>query len=494
MLTDWVLIHRLAREVEQRLAGARADDVGLLPDGRVAVLFRRRGTASLLAIDPFSSPPVVTIEDGELGIGPEPGFVRALARALRGMHLKSVSSRRDDRLMRLRFAARSTFGVGEELDLYVELVPRYGNVVLAKGGTVVAALKEFGVADNARRAVAAGMPYALPPLPERPVTLAAPQAELAGDEPLYVYRRAGVLAQAYVTALPGFEDAELAREASLLGVFAEVRIAQLRRQGGERSAARRRALLKRLDARERKLHDELAKLAQKRARADSRAELRAGGEEIFATLHELPLGERDAAKERAAELFAEYRRLAKSVPHVDARRRSVAASLGAVEMLRWEAERAGDDDLAAVEAAAEELTPRRRREPAAAPKRQRKRAPLEFRTPQGSRIVVGRSPAENADLTFRVARPNDLWFHARGVPGAHVILAREDQAPPPEEDVRAAASLAAFHSRAKAATSVEVDYTLRKHVRKQRAAPPGLVWYTQARTIAVPPQPMEGAP
>ena len=156
MLTDWVLIHRLAREIEQRLAGARADDAGLLPDGRVAVLFRRRGTASLLAIDPFSSPPVVTIEDGELGIGPEPGFVRALARALRGMHLKSVSARRDDRLLRLRFAARSTFGVGEELDLYVELVPRYGNVVLAKGGTVVAALKEFGVADNARRAVAAG--------------------------------------------------------------------------------------------------------------------------------------------------------------------------------------------------------------------------------------------------------------------------------------------------------------------------------------------------
>ncbi len=196
-----------------------------------------------------------------------------------------------------------------------------------------------------------------------------------------------------------------------------------------------------------------------------------------------------------AKLFAEYKRLAKSVPHVDERRRNVAASLDAVEMLRWEAERAGDDDLAAVEAAAEELTPRRRRrEPAAAPKRQRKRAPLEFRTAQGSRIVVGRSPAENADLTFRLARPNDLWFHARGVPGAHVILARDDQRRRAGRGRRAAASLAAFHSRAKAATSVEVDYTLRKHVRKQRAAPPGLVWYTQARTIAVPPRAIEGAP
>lgn len=53
MLTDWVLIHRLAREIELRLGGARLDDAGLLPDGRIALLFRRRGVAALLSIDLF---------------------------------------------------------------------------------------------------------------------------------------------------------------------------------------------------------------------------------------------------------------------------------------------------------------------------------------------------------------------------------------------------------------------------------------------------------
>ncbi|MBV8198557.1 MAG: DUF814 domain-containing protein, partial [Candidatus Eremiobacteraeota bacterium] len=122
----------------------------------------------------------------------------------------------------------------------------------------------------------------------------------------------------------------------------------------------------------------------------------------------------------------------------------------------------------------------------AAPKR--RRAVLEFRTSQGSRILVGRSPLENAELTFRVARPEDLWFHARGIPGAHVILSRDDRGAVPDEDVTTAAELAAFHSRAKGSAIVTVDYTQRKHVRKQRAAPPGLVWYTHAQTIAVTPK------
>ena len=491
MLTDWVLIQRLAREIEQRVAGGRLDDAGLLPDGRVGLVFRRGGTL-LLAIDPFSSPPVVTLEEGELGIGAEPGFVRALARALRGMVLKGAAARRDDRLIRLRFATRSPFGVGEELDLYLELVPRYGNLVLVKGGIIVAARKEFGLAENPRRAVQAGAPYELPPLPERTHTIAAIEPasrDDAGTSPLFVYRRDGELLQAYVTPLEGFDDAQVSREPSLMQILRELRDRQTARQGGERGAARRNAILKRLGTRERKLRDELAKLAAKRLRTEGRDALRAEGEQIFATLHELADPDREAAKERAAEIFNEYKRLAKSVPHVDARGRVVASALEAVEMLRWEAERAGQEDLEAVESAVAELGPRRPQLPGPPPsKRQRKRSLLEFRTQSGSRIVVGRSPAENAELTFRLARPNDLWFHTRGVPGAHVILAREDHAPPPDEDLRAAASLAAFHSRARSAMSVDVDYTLRKHVRKQRAAPPGLVWYTQARTIAVQPK------
>jgi predicted ribosome quality control (RQC) complex YloA/Tae2 family protein len=451
MLTDWVLIGRLAEELRQRLCGARVEDAGLLADGRIGLVFRRRGARALLAIDLFASPPIVTLEDGELGIGNEPGFVRALARSLRAMALTDVTSRRNDRLLRLTFSARSRFGVGERLDLYLELVPRFGNAVLVKDETIVAAYKEFAPAENPRRAVQVGASYALPPLPENPRTLTL--------QP------------------PG----------SALEFFAEIRAEQSARAGSVRNDSRRQALLRRLGERERKLRNDLASVHERRSEAERRNALRAQGEGIFATLHSLDEHEREAAKARAGELFAEYKKLAKSLPHLESRERALHASLEAIETLRWETERAGDDDLDAVELAVAELGPKRRLQVLAPPPK-RKRPPLEFRTPSGSRILVGRSPVENAELTFRVARPNDLWFHAHGIPGAHVILARDDRTPPPEEDLSVAASLAAFYSRAKASATAPIDYTLRKHVRKQRSAPPGLVWYTNAKTILAEPR------
>jgi predicted ribosome quality control (RQC) complex YloA/Tae2 family protein len=454
MQTDWVLIRRLADELKGRLRGARVDDAGLTADGRVAIAFRQRGERLLLAADLFASPPVVTLEQGELGIGVEPHFVRVLARSLRGMSLAGAASRRDDRLLRLEFASRSRFGVGEQLESYIELVPRFGNVVLVKDGIVVAALREFAPSENPRRPVQAGSPYSLPPLPPHP--------------------------QRLVTQPEG----------SVLEYFASLRTAQSAKAGNQRLAQRRQSISKRLDERERKLHGELASLAAKRVLVEGRNALRSEGEAIFETLHDLPPADRDAAKERAADLFARYKKLAKSLPHAQARERTVRSSLEAVETLRWEAERASDEDLEAVETAVAELGPKRGAPaPASVPKR--KRAPLEIRTAHGSRILVGRSPIENADLTFRIARPSDLWFHAQRIPGAHVILSRDDRAPAPSEDLELAASLAAFYSRAKNSAGVPVDYTLRKHVRKQRAAPPGLVWYTNAKTIVVEPQSLD---
>ncbi len=491
MLTDWVLTARLAHELDERLRGARVTAAGRLADGRIALALRTRGGPELLAVDLFASPPLMTLEPPETPLAAEPGFARALDATVRGMSVVKVRARRGDRLVALDLAARSRFGVGDEAQLYFELVPRFGNAVLVKRGTTVAALKEFSLAENGRRAVSAGMAYELPPLP--PAAAGHPLAPLVDDGrayqgELYVYRRDdAAIAAAHVAPLEVAGTGPPQRVPSLLAVFAELRAQRMARGERERVGRRKAALAKRLDARERKLRDELQSLAKKAERAGERECLRAEGEAIFATLHELAPGERDAAKERAAELFAQYKKLGTARPHLERRRAAVEAALAAVEELRWESERAGDADLDAVESAVAQLEPYRTRA-GGAPARRAKRAPLEIRTAGGSRILIGRNPAENADLTFRIARPNDLWFHAQGIPGAHVVLARDDRSPPGDEDVERAASLAAYYSKASASAKVPVDYTLRKHVRKQQDAPPGLVWYTHPKTIAVRPQ------
>ncbi|MBV9402281.1 MAG: DUF814 domain-containing protein, partial [Candidatus Eremiobacteraeota bacterium] len=181
-----------------------------------------------------------------------------------------------------------------------------------------------------------------------------------------------------------------------------------------------------------------------------------------------------------------YKRLSGSATPLQKRREALVQKASDLQALSWELERSSDADLSDVLQAAQTLLGTKAR--AKTTKLKRKRARVVVEAPGGSRIFVGRSPVENAELTFNVARPNDVWFHARGAPGAHVILQRDDRAEPPLADLELAASLAAFYSRAKQSPRVDVDYTLRKFVRKRPAAAPGLVFYTEAKTMSVPPR------
>jgi len=109
-----------------------------------------------------------------------------------------------------------------------------------------------------------------------------------------------------------------------------------------------------------------------------------------------------------------------------------------------------------------------------------------IRLRDGKLVLVGRSNLDNDYLTFKVAAPDDLWFHARGVPGAHVVL-RLDGGRPTEQAIHAAAALAAYFSQARDSGRVAVDYTERYHVRKPRGAKPGAVVYEREHTIHVAP-------
>ncbi len=254
--------------------------------------------------------------------------------------------------------------------------------------------------------------------------------------------------------------------------------------------------LARLAKRARTTAAELAAVEAKRADADERERLRLSGDAIYTHLHEIPeratefvpetnpeltipLDPELDAKDNAQRYYARYRKAADALPHLERRRDALLARGEALEVLTFEAERAEPATLLELETALDELEGR---PPQRAASPIRPRAPLRVERPSGARIYVGRSPRENAEVTFRIARPDDLWFHARGIPGSHVVLQAPSGAEPEDDDLTAAADLAATHSKAKSAPRVEIDYTERKYVRKQRDGGPGLVWYTNART------------
>src|SRR5207302_8865314 len=112
------------------------------------------------------------------------------------------------------------------------------------------------------------------------------------------------------------------------------------------------------------------------------------------------------------------------------------------------------------------------RSPATAKQRAPARAPFRaFRSSSGARILVGRNARANDELTLKWARGNDLWLHARGVQGSHVIVPEPGEAPD-SRTLADAALLAAHFSSARNAGDAEVAWTRRKHVRKAKGAAP----------------------
>lgn len=145
--------------------------------------------------------------------------------------------------------------------------------------------------------------------------------------------------------------------------------------------------------------------------------------------------------------------------------------------------------IAAVLATPEEGAARRR-PPAKrlAPKDEGKRLPYKsYRSSGGIEILVGRGARSNDELTYEIAKADEVWLHARDVTGAHVVMRWTQEGPPPTKDLHEAAALAAWHSRARGSVVVPVDWTRRRHVRRAKGGPPGRALVERVKTVMARP-------
>ena len=116
-----------------------------------------------------------------------------------------------------------------------------------------------------------------------------------------------------------------------------------------------------------------------------------------------------------------------------------------------------------------------------------KPAPYQYTTSDGFRVLVGRNNKENDVLTFKTASPKDIWFHTKDIPGSHVILFTDGKGPT-ETAIFEAAALAAYYSKGRESENVPVDYTQVRHVKKPNGAKPGMVIFTNNKTVYVNPR------
>lgn len=117
----------------------------------------------------------------------------------------------------------------------------------------------------------------------------------------------------------------------------------------------------------------------------------------------------------------------------------------------------------------------------------KKTEPLRYISSGGYEILVGKNNRQNDALTLKTARAADIWLHTKDIAGSHVIIRTDGKGAPDEETILEAARLAAYHSKARSSSQVPVDYTAVKFVKKPAGAKPGMVIFTNNKTVYVTP-------
>lgn len=190
----------------------------------------------------------------------------------------------------------------------------------------------------------------------------------------------------------------------------------------------------------------------------------------------IPLDPTLSATENAKKYFERYGKLKRTYEALSELTREVKAEIDHLESISASLDIAlKEEDLVQIK---EELTESGYiRRKGGGKKAKITSSPFHYISSDGYHIYVGKNNYQNDELTFQFASGNDWWFHAKGMPGSHVIVKTEGKPDLPDRTFEEAGRLAAYYSKGRGQEKVEIDYVQKKHVKKPNGAKPGFVVY-----------------
>lgn len=472
---DYQLLTRVADELSELITTARIERVYQTPDRAFALLLLRSRRKFILLISPERSLPRLHLVSSKPPVTDAPNaFALYLRSRLPGSRVMQVSLLNNDRIVDIHFA-----GPDREYHLIAELFGPAANLIFTDGASVIlSALHAVPPSEGSARAILPGLLYRPPekkPIPGSRAKKSSPDAEQV--------RSPNLAAEKYYEQL-----LEQRREQAIRGEL--------------------RAVLKTAHAKSERLRSALSRELKSAVRAD---EYRRAGEVILANMNNLKTGMERAVLAGYGSDFVEVRLDPKRSPAQNAGRyfkmykkaragRDIIMtrfkhSNDEAELYQSYLERLdssnGIDELTAISSELASLgmlgkgtgvQRGSRSGPGGAPTPFKKVIYREWE------ILIGKSAAGNDYLTTKLARPDDLWLHAEGLPGSHVLVRNPRRADIPRDVLLKAASLAAFYSKGKGSSKVSVTYTRAGFVRKPKGAKPGLVTLTERRSLMVKPE------
>ena len=190
--------------------------------------------------------------------------------------------------------------------------------------------------------------------------------------------------------------------------------------------------------------------------------------------------------ENAQSLFKTYTKQKKSKEMVTKEIKKTEDEISYLDQILHQLETITADDIEEIrEELREEGYIKRKKQRKSYKNKPKKPVPEQYTATDGTVILVGKNNKQNEYVTMKAANRNDIWLHTKDIPGSHVVIRSSD---PSEQTLLEGAQLAAYFSKSKHSSSVPVDYTHIRHVKKPNGAKPGFVTYDNQKTVFVTPE------
>ena len=471
-------IKTIVAEIAPTLAGRSVGRVFQLSRVSVAVDFRPHdGRYLFISVEP-SQPRIHLIERRARELEKQSlthsPFSLVLQKQLGGAALTSMVKDEDDRIVRLSFEATDEIGNPFGRTLVAQLTGKAANLLLLdERGYVIDALRPpRGDGQEV------GHKYQPPPRPPAKASTSAHTVERGNFDTL------SEAADNYYREL---------EEARRFDARASAARARLRKEIAQREKLRQHLMHDLESHGSADEHKRVGDLLLANIATAKRTGNKVTLTDYYAEdapLVEIEVDENLTLQEEAARRFNRYTKARRAAREIAKRLAGLEQELETLDARREELEEAIS---ARDEAALESFTGEKKEEDARGAKSRRQKSDdivpgaRRYRSSDGYEILVGRAARDNDHLTFRVARPHDLWLHAADYPGSHVIVRNPTRADIPHRTIIEAAQLAALFSQARRDAKVDVHYTQRKFLSKPKGAQPGLVRMSSFRSITVEP-------
>lgn len=540
MSFDGFFLHHIVEELRSELVNGRIQKINQPFEQELVLQIRsnRQSHRLLLSAHPVFGCIQLTQTTFENPAQPST-FIMVLRKYLQGALIESIEQVENDRIVEITVSNKNEIGDHIQATLIIEIMGKHSNILLVDKSShkIIEVIKHVGFSQNSYRTLLPGSTYIAPPSTEslNPFTIKDEKLfeilqtqELTAKNLQSLFQGLGrdtanelerILVSEKLSAFRNFFNQET-KPCLTKTSFSPVPFANqvgepfanlsdlldtYYKDKAERDRVKQQAseLIRRVENELQKNRHKLKKQEKELLATDNAEEFRQKGELLTTFLHQVPndqdqvildnyytnqpimiaLDKALTPNQNAQRYFKRYQKLKEAVKYLTDLIEETKATILYLESVETVLNQAGLEEIAEIR---EELIQtgfirRRQRE-----KIQKRKKLEQYLASDGKTIIyVGRNNLQNEELTFKMARKEELWFHAKDIPGSHVVISGNLD---PSDAVKTdAAELAAYFSQGRLSNLVQVDMIEVKKLNKPTGGKPGFVTYTGQKTLRVTP-------